>query len=77
MTDQTITYEQVAWMQPVKDRSGKIYFMLGKVTNPGIKNTLAVTPKDGKGMTMFYCLEHETAYGINGACLDCRTRVVG
>ena len=73
---QLITYEQVAWMQPVKDKDGKSYLTLGRVTNTGVKNTLAVTPQGGKGETLFYCLEHEVAYGPRDVCLDCRTRVV-
>jgi hypothetical protein len=70
-----INYEQVAWMQPVKSRDGGEYLMLGKVTNPGIANTLAVTPAHGNGETMFFCLEHEEAYGLQGICTGCRLQV--
>ena len=67
-----INYEGVAWMQPLKSKDGKKFLMLGKVTNPEYPNTFAVTPEDGKGETMFFCIKHEVAYGLKGFCLDCR-----
>lgn len=70
--NQTITYEAVAWMQPVKSRDGKSYYTLGRVTNQGLNNTLAVTPVDGNGETMFFCLEHEEAYFPRWFCEGCR-----
>jgi len=76
MTNAQIQYQQVAWMQPLKDvKSNKIYYMLGLVTNPEYPNTFAVTPQDGKGQTMFFCIRHQTAYGLRDVCLDCRMQV--
>lgn len=73
---QTIHYEQVAYMEPVTARDGKKYLTLGKVTNAGIENTMAVTPADGHGETKFFCLIHEEAYNPSkGFCLGCRMQV--
>lgn len=69
---QRINYEQVSWMQPIKDKDGAAFLMLGKVTNPGMDNTLAVTPAHGNGETMFFCLVHEEAYALHGLCTGCR-----
>lgn len=75
MTDR-INYEMAVYMYPVKDREGREYFALGRVTNEGMENTLAVTPKGGHGETMFFFQQHNIAYGLRGACLECRMRVV-
>ena len=67
-----ITYEQVSYMYPVSDIvTNEKFHVLGKVTNPGIENTMAVT--DGKGKTMFYCLVHQESYHpVHGFCNGCR-----
>lgn len=72
----TVNYQQVAWMQILKSKDGKRFYMLGKVTNAGMDNTLAVTPTDGNGETLFYCQKHNVAYGLRGACLDCKMQVI-
>jgi hypothetical protein len=73
---QEITYEQVAYMQRIKDHEGAEYYTLGEVTNKGIENTLAVTPVGGDGRTLFYCREHKIAYGNRETCLGCRMQLV-
>jgi len=72
----TVNYQAVAWMQTITSKDDKKFYMLGTVTNPGMENTLAVTPVDGNGETMFFCQTHKVAYGLRGACLDCRMQVV-
>ena len=72
----SINFQQVAWMQPMQSKDGKQYYMLGKVTNPGMEDTLAVTPVDGNGETLFFCQKHNVAYGLRGACLDCKMQVI-
>jgi hypothetical protein len=69
-----ITFEQAAYMMQVKDlKTGKKFYILGKVTNPGIENTMAVSPVEGNGGTMFYCLKHEQVYAAtHGFCEGCR-----
>jgi hypothetical protein len=74
MMGSDIIYQQVAWMQPVKDKgNGKEFYTLGPVE--GRTNTLAVTPIGGKGETLFYCQTHQFAYRIHEACLECRMQV--
>lgn len=75
---ETITYDVAAWMQTLTDvKTNKKYFMLGRVTNAGIKDTFAVTPVGGKGETVFFCNKHGVAYGPKEFCIDCRMQVVG
>ena len=70
MNGKVLKYESVTWMQIVKDKSGKEFYIMGPME--GMPDTLAVTPKGGNGGTMFFCKKHDFAYGIHEACLDCR-----
>lgn len=72
MSGDVITYEQISYMYPVKDIvTNQEFRCLGKVTNPGIINTMAVT--DDKGGTWFYCLTHQESYHpAHGFCGGCR-----
>lgn len=73
---QEITYEAVAYMQRIKDHEGAEYYTLGRVTNKGFENTLAVTPVGQDGRTLFYCQKHQVAYRNGETCLGCRMQLV-
>lgn len=69
-----VQYQELSYNEPVKDEvSGAQFNVLGKVTNAGILNTLAVT--DAKGGTWFFCLVHMQSYHpAHGFCAGCRNQ---
>lgn len=71
----SVQYQELSYNEEVKDEvSNEKFKVLGKVTNPGLINTLAVT--DAKGGTWFFCLVHMQSYHpAHGFCAGCRNQV--
>lgn len=72
MTADTIHYDQAVWMQPIRDKHGKQYYLLGKVQNAELPHTLAVSEVGGSGATLMFCQLHDVAYRLGETCEGCR-----